>query len=321
MAEYGKIYKKVWRSRRFLGMSENAQRLLFYGFSSPDCNALGLYVLKLKHLALDWKWKNQQLNKALKELLMNGWVDYDDDVELILIHGWFDGSPAHHSIQNDGQFKRVLANLSENPRSLLHQKLIDELNGGVKGIPDRYLQPFIEQLTQRLPQQSRDIVTVSVSGTVSVEGEVTEATGKPVSRVEIIPYVQIINHLNQVSGRSGTRQAFKTDADTSMAGIRSRWNEGATFEDFCYVHMIKAKEWLDTDMEKHLNPSTLYRPGNFEKYRCQREILNHQLSGRAKANAENAMQYLREEGIDDGSGQAEVDGTAPRLIDDFPEKG
>ena len=33
---------------------------------------------------------------------------------------------------------------------------------------------------------------------------------------------------------------------------------------------VKVNEWLGGEMEKHLNPETLFRPKNFEKYLNQK---------------------------------------------------
>jgi uncharacterized phage protein (TIGR02220 family) len=46
-----------------------------------------------------------------------------------------------------------------------------------------------------------------------------------------------------------------------------RWLEkGYTVDDFKRVHRHKHKEWLGTENEKYLQPSTLYRPCHFEDY-------------------------------------------------------
>ena len=48
--------------------------------------------------------------------------------------------------------------------------------------------------------------------------------------------------------------------------------EGYTKEDFFEVIDKKCREWKGTEMEKHLTPTTLFRPTNFEKYKNQRII-------------------------------------------------
>ena len=59
--------------------------------------------------------------------------------------------------------------------------------------------------------------------------------------------------------------------------MRARIAEGYTVDDFKKVIDIKAEEWLGTEMDKYLNPSTLFRPSNFEKYLNQVPIKKEEL--------------------------------------------
>lgn len=72
---------------------------------------------------------------------------------------------------------------------------------------------------------------------------------------------EIVDDLNLVCGTK-----FKSSSDATASSIRARLSEKYTLEDFKKVHRVKFDEWKDTEMVKHLNPSTLYRPSNFEKY-------------------------------------------------------
>ncbi len=75
------------------------------------------------------------------------------------------------------------------------------------------------------------------------------------------PYKEIIDYLNE---RCGTN--YKPTTKETRKNINGRLNEGHTIEDFRTVIDKKANEWIGTDFEKHLNPTTLFRPSNFEKY-------------------------------------------------------
>lgn len=83
-----------------------------------------------------------------------------------------------------------------------------------------------------------------------------------------IPYREIIEHLNQNTGK-----AFKHTAAGHKKLIKARWNEGYGLEDFKKVIEVKSAEWLnDSKMETYLQPTTLF--GNkFDQY------LNQQSAG------------------------------------------
>lgn len=88
---------------------------------------------------------------------------------------------------------------------------------------------------------------------------------KPDKPLDEIPYKDIIEHLNEKAGKS-----FKHTTKATQKAISGRWNDGHGVDQFKHVIDVKTEEWLGTDMEKHLNPDTLFRPSNFEKYLNQK---------------------------------------------------
>jgi uncharacterized phage protein (TIGR02220 family) len=80
-----------------------------------------------------------------------------------------------------------------------------------------------------------------------------------------IPYKQIIDHLNERAGKN-----FRHTTAATKKAISGRWGDKFRLEDFIHVIDVKTEEWKGTDMEQHLNPDTLFRPSNFEKYLNQK---------------------------------------------------
>lgn len=82
-----------------------------------------------------------------------------------------------------------------------------------------------------------------------------------------IPYDEIIDDLNAVTGKK-FRHVNRSKVVKGL--IHARFKEGFTLDDFKKVHRVKAQQWLGTDMDEFLCPTTLYRPSKFEKYLNQR---------------------------------------------------
>ena len=82
---------------------------------------------------------------------------------------------------------------------------------------------------------------------------------------ETIPYREIIEYLNQQTGKS-----FKHSAAGNKKVIKARWNEGYKLDQFKRVIDNKCQEWMhDSRMNAYLQPSTLF--GNkFDQYLNQR---------------------------------------------------
>jgi len=76
---------------------------------------------------------------------------------------------------------------------------------------------------------------------------------------------EAIEYLNK---KTGSR--FKADLESNLTPIIAKLKAGYTRENIGYVIDVKCQEWMGTDMEKHLNPTTLFRPANFDKYLNQK---------------------------------------------------
>jgi len=79
------------------------------------------------------------------------------------------------------------------------------------------------------------------------------------------PFDEIIDDLNARTGREGQRR-FQSNSDTTRTLIRARWAEGNKLEEFRMVHKNMVSLWAGTNMEQHLQPTTLYRKSKFEGY-------------------------------------------------------
>lgn len=79
---------------------------------------------------------------------------------------------------------------------------------------------------------------------------------------EIELATRVIEHLNQTAGRS-----FRVNTGENARGIIARHREGFTEAELMEVVEFKAGKWKsDPEMYEYLNPVTLFRPANFERY-------------------------------------------------------
>jgi len=72
----------------------------------------------------------------------------------------------------------------------------------------------------------------------------------------------IIAYLNERTGKN-----FDHNSKITTELINGRLSEGRSLDDFKYVIEVKVEQWLnDSEMDKFLRPSTLFRSSNFESY-------------------------------------------------------
>lgn len=95
---------------------------------------------------------------------------------------------------------------------------------------------------------------------VSLNQAIPESTSEITTEKKTIPYADIIQYLNQKTGKS-----FKTDSRKTNDLIQARFSEGFTLEDFKKVIELKSVEWQDARWSKFLRPETLFG-SKFESY-------------------------------------------------------
>jgi len=71
---------------------------------------------------------------------------------------------------------------------------------------------------------------------------------------------EVIDYLNSKIGSKYRH------TESNRKGIGARLKDGFSVDDCKTVIDKKTAEWMGTDMEKYLNPETLFRPSKFEKY-------------------------------------------------------
>lgn len=99
----------------------------------------------------------------------------------------------------------------------------------------------------------------------SLTESTTENTTENISmsdKSDAAPYKTIIEYLNN---KVNKRFSYKSESNRKL--IKARFNEGYKLEDFMKVIDIKTNEWINDDkMKNYLQPSTLFRGSNFDKY-------------------------------------------------------
>jgi uncharacterized phage protein (TIGR02220 family) len=122
------------------------------------------------------------------------------------------------------------------------------------------------------PLKTGDVVSIKKTMETQTEEMQKVINASGIKPKEEIPYLDIVQDFNTVTGRNIQTKNKKGGDPKFFRQIKKLWiGEGMRFEDFQKVHRVKHKEWSGTDMAAHLEPETLYRPGNFEKYLRQAE--------------------------------------------------
>lgn len=133
----------------------------------------------------------------------------------------------------------------------------------------------VDQETAEGSQRSRPEVVNEVDQ-LGLEGsQPSRHTKKRVyinKKKESLPFYQpihteIIKYLNEATGYKYQTGENGTISKAYVTVINARIKEKRTFEEFKDIIDYKTWQWLnDSKMKKYLNPETLFRSGNFDKY-------------------------------------------------------
>lgn len=99
--DFSKVSPSVWRSQRFMRLSDKSKLMFLYAITSPHVNSTGCYTLPDGYACADLGWQLQDYQQARGEVIEAGMIDFDEITNEVLIHRWF----KHNAPTNDKHSK------------------------------------------------------------------------------------------------------------------------------------------------------------------------------------------------------------------------
>ena len=145
----------------------------------------------------------------------------------------------------------------------------DIANGkGTKGKETRVRLTMKQQLfNNNVTNKSEQLQQVEGGKQQQSNNNVTTLSKKKENNNNI--YSLVIDYLNKKASTN-----YRASTKNTQSFINARVSEGYTVEDFKKVIDSKSKEWLNTDFEKYLRPTTLFGT-KFENYLNEANKKNH----------------------------------------------
>ncbi len=206
------------------------------------------------------------LNKLIGRIIRiigNRWIK-DKDLVLQVIHYCGDIGLFHNDL------------LSQNViTSVGIQRRYQEVTVRNKVHKEKYW--LISENGQSLLNAPKNQVSVTETPIYDTENQIPVADNQQKeSKENNTIYMSIVDHLNE---RCGTK--YQNTAIETIQLILDKLSRGFIYEDFIKVINIKAAEWMGTDMQKFLRPSTLFGK-NFESYLNQKPAAVKESNGNKK---------------------------------------
>lgn len=134
-----------------------------------------------------------------------------------------------------------------------------EKHQNVKGLDDIREQNRIRQNKHREKQKQLLLNLEEKEEEQEREQDIESNVTNNVTQSLSLPFKEIVDYLNEKTGRS-----FR-NVESNKKYIRARWNENYTVDDFKKVIDNKCTEWIGTEYERYLQPSTLFGT-KFDQY-------------------------------------------------------
>lgn len=121
--------------------------------------------------------------------------------------------------------------------------------------------PTLEKPTLEKPTlENQPLLNTNLTKDLPIQN--TDITKDNVGQPDLVPVVEIIDYLNQKTGKE-----YKDTTKKTISLIKARWNEGFTLEDFKRVIDNKVADWKnDQKWSAYLRPATLFNGDKFEGY-------------------------------------------------------
>ncbi|MGQ7543977.1 phage replisome organizer N-terminal domain-containing protein [Streptococcus suis] len=155
----------------------------------------------------------------------------------------------------------------------------------------------VAKYREKQKQLANSNVTCNVTVTHGNALDIDKEIDKEEDIYNICPIKEIIEYLNSATGKS-----YRYQSNSNKKIILARWNEGYKLDDFKKVIDNMVANWTGTEWEKYLQPSTLFRESNFDKYLnmvpitpkpAQTNVPAWALEESEQDNSEEAMQRMQ----------------------------
>lgn len=237
MAERRMFSKRITESARFLKMPTSTQALYFHlGLNADDDGVVEGYTIMRQIGATE---------DDLRILVGKNFINILNEDLVIYITDWLENNKIRSDRKVDSIYKPLLIQML--PDVNLQKTRLSKKNDNQVTTNG---QPSDNQMSAQDRLGKDRLVEVRIEDTMSVS-----------AKADPIPYQEIIDYLNQKTGKK-----FRVTTSANKSLIKARFKEGFTESDFKQVIDNKVSTWInDKKMTEYLRPQTLFGT-KFESY-------------------------------------------------------
>lgn len=267
MAIYRQVQTSFWTDTKVADDFTPEDRYFYlYLFTNPHTNLSGCYEIGVRQMSNETGYSRETIEKLIKRMSeVHCVIVYSQKTKEMLLLNW-----ARYNWTRSDRFRKSLLTEFDHIKNDYFRRYLMDLYEGknpslnaVLSKKEDTVSVFSDTISENSDTVCANDITVTVTdtNTVTVNNiNTTEGnTVKDIERVEV--YKRVIDYLNSKTGR---RYNHKSKA--VRESINARMKDGYTEDDFYKVIDNKCHEWIGTEREQFLRPSTLFAPSHFDEY-------------------------------------------------------
>lgn len=256
---YRTVYCNFWEDVKVQEDFTPEDRYFYiYLLTNPHTTAIGVYQITVRQMAFELGYTPESVKALLfrfKEF--HKLVDYDEETRELVIFNW-----AKHNLNRGGKPFEDL--IQKEVKTVLNKKLLLPAFSRTPQEKIKYIigeslaaEGFVESLPNRDTNRGTNGGTKTKNKKLKTKNKKRESNTSASPSSSTVPYVEIIDYYNEVSGK-------KVKYETYKEKIVTRWNEGYTLDDFKHVIDVKYQEWVVNTKDpertnRWFHPDTLFR--------------------------------------------------------------
>ncbi len=161
--KYNRISTKFWTDEKVLQWDNETRILALYLLTCPHKTTEGLFRLPKQYICADLAWSLEGLAKPFNKLLEDGFIKYDDRVNVILLCN----ALKYQSPDNPNQEKAAISLLKELPKTDLLYQFIRQ----AERFSERFYQRLVEQFGKPLALSLTPTLTLNKDNNIRPDSE------------------------------------------------------------------------------------------------------------------------------------------------------
>lgn len=138
---YWRVASAFWTDEKVLGWNDDTRMLALYLLTCEHRTAEGLFRLPKGYICADLDWTQQRLREPFAKLLVDGFIEYDEEVRVCLITN----ALSYQSPENPNQVIAACKIIDELPETPLLARLLS--------LAERFSEPLAEGLRERFAER------------------------------------------------------------------------------------------------------------------------------------------------------------------------